>query len=120
MVEKTTQAEVDKVAKPLIESAAEKIGLRFLGKALGLFIGELLTAEPLNTNEQIMLDKTKGLPPDAVKLKKDQGYRDKGGNIWKKDKLHKDHWDVSDRKGRKIKEVRFDGTQLWPDGPKNK
>ena len=63
---------------------------------------------------------TVGLPPDAVKLTKDQGYRDKDRNMWKKDKLHKDHWDVSDRKGRKIKEVRFDGTPLWPAGPKNK
>jgi RHS repeat-associated protein len=123
--EKTAQKEIDKVVKPLIDSAAEEIGVAsgVLSKVFGAVAGvvvELVTAPALNANENIMLDKTKGLPPDAVKLKKDQGYRDKDGNIWKKDKLHKDHWDVSDRKGRKIKEVRFDGTQLWPDGPKNK
>jgi RHS repeat-associated protein len=61
-----------------------------------------------------------GLPPDAVKLRGGQGYRDKQGNIWKKDKLHKDHWDISDKKGSKVKEVSFDGTQIWPNGPKNK
>jgi len=61
-----------------------------------------------------------GLPPDATKLKGNQGYRDKDGNTWKKDTLHKDHWDVTDRKGNKIKEVTFEGKQLWPNGPKNK
>lgn len=62
----------------------------------------------------------KGLPPGARKLRGGQGYRDKDGNIWKKDKLHKDHWDVVDSKGNKIKEITFDGRQLWPNGPKNK
>jgi hypothetical protein len=33
--------------------------------------------------------------------------------------IHKDHWDVSDRVGNEIKEVAFDGRELWPDGPKN-
>jgi hypothetical protein len=61
----------------------------------------------------------KGLPPGANKLRGGQGYRDKDGNIWKKDQLHKDHWDVTDRKGNKVKEVTFDGRQLWPNGPKN-
>ncbi len=61
-----------------------------------------------------------GLPSDVNKLKGGQGYRDKDGNTWKKDKLHKDHWDVSNKKGDKIKEVDFDGKQIWPDGPKNK
>jgi RHS repeat-associated protein len=54
------------------------------------------------------------------KLKGDQGWLDKDGNTWKKDKLHKDHWDVSDRKGKKIREVDFEGNQIWPNGPKNK
>ncbi len=62
----------------------------------------------------------RGLPEDAVKLRGDQGYRDSDGNLWKKDQLHKDHWDVSDRKGNKIREVDFDGRQIWPGGPKNK
>jgi len=61
-----------------------------------------------------------GLPDGATKLKGNQGYRDNDGNIWKKDQLHKDHWDVSDRKGNKIKEVDFNGKQIWPGGPKNK
>jgi RHS repeat-associated protein len=61
----------------------------------------------------------KGLPPGARKLRGGQGYRDKKGNIWKKDQLHKDHWDVMDRNGNKIREVTFDGRELWPNGPKN-
>ena len=72
------------------------------------------------SSESTMLDKAKGLPPDAVKLKRGQGYRDKKGNTWRKDKLHKDHWDVVDRKGRKVKEVTFDGRQIWPGAPKQK
>ena len=56
------------------------------------------------------------------KLRGDQGYRPKDATNerWKKDKLHKDHWDVSDTKGKKIKEIDFNGNQIWPDGPKNK
>jgi hypothetical protein len=53
-------------------------------------------------------------------LRGGQGYRDKNGNTWRKDKMHKDHWDVTDRKGNKIREVTFDGRQIWPDGTKNK
>ncbi len=33
--------------------------------------------------------------------------------------LHKDHWDVIDRSGTKIKELDFNGRELWPNGPKN-
>ena len=55
-----------------------------------------------------------------IKLKNGQGYKDLNGNIWKKDQLHKDHWDVTDKKGNKIREVDFDGNQIWPNGPKNK
>lgn len=54
-----------------------------------------------------------------VKLKGNQGWRDELGRLWRKDRLHKDHWDVTDEKGLKVVEVRFDGTILWP-GPKNK
>jgi len=56
----------------------------------------------------------------ANKLKNGQGWRDKDGNIWKKDQLHKDHWDVSDAKGNKIREVDFNNNQIWPNGAKNK
>ena len=54
-----------------------------------------------------------------TKLKGSQGWRDGQGNIWKKDKLHKDHWDVMDKKGRKIREIDFNGEQIWP-GATNK
>ena len=59
-------------------------------------------------------------PDDFTKLKNGQGWRDKNGNVWKKDMLHKDHWDVSNKKGIKIKEIDFNGNQIWPGGPKNK
>lgn len=59
-------------------------------------------------------------PDEFMKLKGNQGYKDKEGNIWKKDKLHKDHWDISNRRGEKIREVDFNGDKIWPNGPKNK
>ncbi|PTX94219.1 RHS repeat-associated core domain-containing protein [Opitutus sp. ER46] len=73
-------------------------------------------------------DKAKGIPgkdlpgkgESWVKLKGNQGWRDADGNTWKKDQLHKDHWDVSDRKENKIREVDYKGNELWPNGPKNK
>jgi hypothetical protein len=55
-----------------------------------------------------------------VKLRGNQGWKDSKGNIWKKDQLHKDHWDISDSKGNKIREIDFNGNQIWPGGPKNK
>jgi hypothetical protein len=61
-----------------------------------------------------------GSSDNFTKLRGNQGYRDTQGNIWRKDQLHKDHWDVMDRRGTKIKEVDFEGNQLWPGGPKNK
>jgi hypothetical protein len=72
------------------------------------------------SRESSAADRRSGIPEDAVKLRGDQGFRDKDGNIWKRDQLHKDHWDVSDRKGNKVKEVDYNGRQIWPDGPKNK
>ncbi len=59
-------------------------------------------------------------PKDFTKLRGSQGYKEnKTGLNWKKDKLHKDHWDVSDQKGKKVLEVDFQGKKLWPNGPKN-
>jgi hypothetical protein len=49
-----------------------------------------------------------------------KGWRDPQGNLWNIDRLHKDHWDVSDSKGNKIREVDFQGVQIWPGGPKNR
>jgi len=70
------------------------------------------------------MDKTIDLPGSGnhwIKLKGDQGWRNsKDNTIWKKDKLHGDHWDVSDRTGKKIKEIDFHGKQIWPHGKKNK
>lgn len=54
------------------------------------------------------------------KLKGNQGWIDSDGHVWHKDKKHKDHWDVSDKKGNKIIEVDFNGKKIWPGGPKNK
>gem|GEM_PF-3271187 len=63
-------------------------------------------------------------PEEFDKLKGNQGYRPKDkkkkNERWKKDRLHGDHWDISDKKGRKTKEVDFGGNQIWPNGPKNK
>lgn len=64
-----------------------------------------------------------------VKLPNGQGWKDPDGNIWKRDHKHKDtgrtsrpcpHWDVSNKKGKKIREVDYDGKEIWPNGPKNK
>jgi hypothetical protein len=41
-------------------------------------------------------------------------------SIWKKDMLHKNHWDVCSIKGKKLIEVDYKGRKIWPDGPKNK
>jgi hypothetical protein len=61
-----------------------------------------------------------GKSPGWTKLKGNQGWKDEDGNVWKKDQLHKDHWDISDPKGNKVREVDFGGRQIWPEGPKNK
>ena len=62
-----------------------------------------------------------GIGEHWVKLKGNQGWKNTNDNtIWKKDKLHHDHWDVSDRTGKKIKEIDFYGKQIWPYGTKNK
>lgn len=56
-----------------------------------------------------------------VKLKGAQGWKNtRDGTYWNKDKLHKDHWDISDNKGKKVREVDFNGKEIWPNGPKNK
>jgi hypothetical protein len=61
-----------------------------------------------------------GFGPGWVKLKGNQGYRDLDGMVWKIDRLHKDHWDVSDQRGTKVREVDFQGNQIWPGGQKNR
>ena len=53
------------------------------------------------------------------RLRGGQGWLDPKGHIWKLDRLHKDHWDVS-LKGKKVREIDFAGNQIWPDGPKNR
>ena len=59
-------------------------------------------------------------PGKFTKMRGNQGYKDKNGNFWKIDKLHKDHYDVSNSAGKKIKEVDFSGNIIWPNGAKNK
>ena len=138
--------EIDKVVKPLIESAFEDAGAAagVLSRVAGGVVAGLveLATAPTTARDEDKIGNSKnsskdsspqpaaasggsgksgkgGLPPDTVKLRGGQGYKDSKGNIWRKDMLHKDHWDVIDRKGNKIREVTFDGRQLWPDGPKN-
>jgi hypothetical protein len=59
-------------------------------------------------------------PQHWAKLPRGQGYRDPDRLVWRLDRLHKDHWDVSDEGGRKVKEIDLNGRQIWPGGPKNK
>lgn len=70
------------------------------------------------------MDRVWALPGEGegwTKLRGVQGWRDFEGNIWRKDQLHKDHWDIIDpRSHEKIREVDFNGRQIWPDGPKNR
>jgi hypothetical protein len=64
-----------------------------------------------------------GYSDEWKKIKSADGFLDPDGYKWAKDHRHKNripHWDVSDKKGNKIKEVDFDGKELWPHGPKNK
>jgi len=96
------------------------IGLAF-GKAItgALFLDDAGGSSGSGGSEDPRFD----LPGEGegwTKLRGNQGWRDAQGNIWKKDRLHKDHWDISDRRGNKIREVDFEGRQIWPDGPKNK
>ena len=78
--------------------------------------------EPIYKNNSIASGDYSQQPPgNLTKLKNGQGWRDSEGNIWKKDQLHKDHWDVTNPKtGNKVKEINFGGKQIWPNGPKNK
>ena len=60
-------------------------------------------------------------PGNLTKLRNGQGWRDADSNEWKLDKLHKDHWDVTNPKTeKKVKEIDFENNQIWPDGAKNK
>lgn len=64
-----------------------------------------------------------GYNDDWVKVRGAPGFKDPDGNIWTPDMKHRNrgaHWDVNDPSGTKIREVNDDGTQIWPDGPKNK
>lgn len=129
---------IDKIVVT-VEAAAEKAGTVSLGAVVGVIGFIFASSQQAGTPNELAFEKAarekkdsaapepqaaaggsgRGLPPGANKLRGGQGYRDKDGNIWKKDQLHKDHWDVTDRKGNKVKEVTFDGRQLWPNGPKN-
>jgi hypothetical protein len=66
--------------------------------------------------------KLPGEGKEWVKLKNRPGWQNtETKHIWKKDMLHKDHWDVLDKSEKnKIMEVDFNGNKIWPNGPKNK
>ncbi len=75
----------------------------------------------LRNNSVATGDYSQQPPGGLTKLKNGQGWKDSEGNIWKKDQLHKDHWDITNPKtGKKVKEIDFGGKQIWPGGPKNK
>ena len=69
-----------------------------------------------------------GYNDEWTKRRGGPGFVDPDGNLWTPDMKHRNpgprnigpHWDVADPDGNKIKEVNDDGTQIWPDGPKNK
>ena len=74
------------------------------------------------SREQSAVPQYSNKPPgETTKLRNGQGWKDKDGNVWKKDLKHKDHWDVTNPKtGKKVKEIDYNGQQIWPNGPKNK
>ena len=78
------------------------------------------TKDNKSDSSEDIIDTPDSNPKKFRKLKGNQGYLDENGNYWKKDMLHKDHWDISNKKGKKIKEVDFNGKEIWPNGPKNK
>ncbi len=91
-----------------------------VGKGIGAATDAIVMSQASIGSENLDPQDLPGSSDNFTKLRGDQGYRDNQGNIWRKDQLHKDHWDVMDRRGNKIKEVDFEGKQLWPGGPKNK
>jgi hypothetical protein len=106
---------------------SEASGLNDIGSAVGegdAFGGGVALAMALPVGRPAkalkVVSELPGVSKAFTKLRGGQGWKDAVGNIWKKDKKHRDHWDVSDRKGNKIQEVDFEGNQIWPDGPKNK
>jgi RHS repeat-associated protein len=59
-------------------------------------------------------------PDSFTRLKNGQWYLDEDWNIRKKDMLHKDHWDISNSKWKKIREIDFGWREIRPNWPKNK
>ena len=100
------------------------MGVELLGVALGLKGGKKVAPKGAKNKAKPHAGAHQPIPGQGknwVKLKGTQGWKStEDGTIWKKDMLHKDHWDVSDKKGNKVKEVDFNGSQIWPNGPKNK
>ena len=107
------------MARPRVEvfpdRSAEGVG-RKVGEKVGR-LGSRIKARIKVSKSKIDTPNTN--PGKFRKQRGNQGYKDKKGNTWKKDNLHKDHWDVTNRSGKKIQEVDFNGNELWPNGPKN-
>ena len=56
-----------------------------------------------------------------IRVLKATSNKQESGNIWKRDRMHKDHYDMTDPKtGKKVKEVDYSGNKIWPNGSKNK
>jgi hypothetical protein len=90
-----------------------------VGAVVGRIVDDIVGMSWNPTNEDGGYKTPETHPEEFTRFRGGQGFRDPRGNNWKKDKLHKDHWDISNRQHDKIQEVDFDGRQLWPNGPKN-
>ena len=51
-------------------------------------------------------------PEQFTKMRGNQGFKDAAGHFWRVDRLHKDHYDVVNAKGEKIREIDFYGRRI--------
>ena len=107
-----------------IYAPVEKYEIELLREPVTVYNFHVEDYECYYVSEQQVLVHNKCKTPDSdskdfIKLKNGQGYKDKR-KYMEKDMKHKDHWDISDRKGKKIKEIDFKGNKIWPNGSKNK
>ena len=108
---------VEKVQHELLESPVTVYNFEVEDYHTYYVSGSAILVHNANCGKQAT---PKSNPDQFAKMRGDQGYKGRDGNLWKVDRLHKDHYDVSNSKGEKIREVDFFGNQIWPDGPKNK
>ena len=84
------------------------------------YVGKGVLVHNKNSCWEDFFDTPETSPEMFRRLKNGQGFLDNKKRLWKKDTLHKNHWDVSSIKGKKLMEVDYKGRKIWPDGPKNK